>query len=181
MLLQLLSKNMEKLQMLTIKRIKENVRYYSIISLLRLIQERKFDTGLELKDFTYFFIKRHEMIMKDALGDDKCRLPKDVINDISNELRNLFGSFTKATDIHTYLKRLYPYVKPYPNSKPSKYHVTDFFYTEWLKDAVLDILKDCEKGKILNFDREKDKAVKIIFSKKKQDQLVIHVPIDILK
>lgn len=166
---------MELLNMLTIKKIRENPTYTSIISLLRIIQENKIDTGLKVKGFTFFFQKRHDLLLEYLLGDaiDRLKHESGEIREISNLITILTGS-NYDQYLQSYLKRLKPYVEPYQNCKVNKYHLTSFFYSEWLKYGLVEILKSDKKAKILNKDTfKKDGVVKIDI-----DGINISVPTD---
>jgi len=161
--------------MLTIKQIKNNIRYRKIIRLLEIAPKyHSFKNGLELKHFLIFFNERHITLMKDWLGNEEYKLPKDEKKVFSKEIKKLSGGFDKASDVYVYLKRLYPYVRTVPRTKPSKYYLSNFYRVEVLKYAVFEILKDVKKPEILNIKTFKeDKAVKI-----DMDGISISVPIE---
>lgn len=165
--------------MLDITRVKTNPKYVAIISLLEMFRENNIHRGLELKHFRVALMKNPRLdkdyvdkkldILLDGLCPEAKTEGKELIKQIQTELH-----FNSEYDLSMCLKRLKPYVKPYPNSKPNKYHLTDVYYSEWLKYAVFRIIRDIKEAKILNHKTfMEDKVVKI-----DMDGISISVPTD---
>ena len=173
-----------------IEKILKNPKYVSIIKFLKVMEDLKKEYP-EQKHFRYFFLKKHGLDKDNTRKMEKYfyegsevenfkDIEKKIIHTIFAELMNIIGlsKFKSRQDINENLKRLKPYVL---KTRSKKYYLSDFFYDEYLKYNINQIINE---SKMILENRKtytKDGFFKVIFSKKDNIKLIVKLPLKELK